>query len=369
MDAISMPDRRIDARFRIERAGSEGAGFTLDIALDLPGSGISALFGPSGCGKTTTLRALAGLEHAPGGHLRMKGDVWQDATTFVPTHRRPLGYVFQEASLFDHLDVRGNVEFGMKRVPQAERRVSLEQAVELLGIAHLMDRKTQTLSGGERQRVGIARALATSPRLLLLDEPLSALDAQRKSEVLPYLEKLHSELDIPMVYVSHALDEVARLADHLVLMDAGRVVASGDTQAMLTRLDLPLAHGDTASAIVQGHVIVHDASDHLTQVGFAGGSLLLTSTTARAAGEPVRLRVQARDVSITLEAQRDTSILNILPATVAGIEDDSPGQRMVALDVGGVRILARVTQRSAQALTLAQGQQVFAQIKGVAVLG
>jgi molybdate transport system ATP-binding protein len=355
---------RIDARFRIERAA-----FTLDVALDLPGSGISALFGPSGCGKTTTLRALAGLERTPAGHLHMKGEVWQDAATFVPTHRRPLGYVFQEASLFDHLDVRGNVEFGMKRVPAAARRVSLEQAVELLGIPHLMDRKPQTLSGGERQRVGIARALATSPRLLLLDEPLSALDAQRKAEVLPYLEKLHAELDIPMVYVSHALDEIARLADHLVLMDAGRVVASGDTQAMLTRLDLPLAHGDTASAIVEGRVMAHDAADHLTQVGFAGGSLLLTSTTARATGDAVRLRIQARDVSLTLQPQQDTSILNILPATVAGVEDDSPGQRMVALDVSGVRILARVTQRSAQTLALAPGQRVFAQIKGVAVLG
>ncbi len=355
---------RIDARFRIERAG-----FTLDVALDLPGSGISALFGPSGCGKTTTLRALAGLERAPAGHLHMKGEVWQGDATFVATHQRPLGYVFQEASLFDHLNVRGNVEFGMKRVPPAERRVSLEQAVELLGIAHLMDRKPQTLSGGERQRVGIARALATSPRLLLLDEPLSALDAQRKAEVLPYLEKLHAELDIPMVYVSHALDEVARLADHLVLMDAGRVVASGDTQAMLTRLDLPLAHGDTASAIVQGQIIAHDAADHLTQVGFSGGSLLLASATARATGEAVRLRIQARDVSITLRAQLDTSILNILPATVVGIEDDGPGQRMVALDVGGARLLSRVTQRSAMMLGIAPGQQVHAQIKGMAVLG
>ncbi|HSV50500.1 MAG TPA: molybdenum ABC transporter ATP-binding protein [Burkholderiaceae bacterium] len=361
----SLPQAQLLARFCIAYPG-----FALDVDLRLPGRGVSALFGPSGCGKTTCLRAIAGLERARGAYLEVSGEIWQDDAKgqFLPTHRRPLGYVFQEASLFAHLTVRGNVEYGMKRVPKAERRVSLAQAVDLLGIGPLMDRKPQALSGGERQRVGMARALATSPRLLLLDEPLAALDAARKADILPYLERLHSQLDIPVLYVSHALDEVARLADHLVLLDAGRVTASGPTRELLTRLDLPLAHGDTAGAVIEGTVQDHDAVDHLTRIAFDGGSLLLASTLARPIGQRVRLRVQARDVSLTLEAQSGTSILNILPAAVTSVSADSPGQAMVALDAGGVRLLARLTQRSVHTLQLAPGLPVHAQIKGVAVL-
>ena len=221
------PDTGIRARFKLDYSG-----FSLDVDLDLPGRGVTALFGHSGSGKTTLLRAIAGLEHAPGGTLSVNGDVWQDAATFRPTHRRPLGYVFQEASLFPHLDVRANLEFGQKRVPQAQRRVSLDQAVALLNIGHLLGRKPARLSGGERQRVGIARALATSPRLLLMDEPLAALDFALKQEILPYLERLHDELDIPVLYVSHAPDEVARLADHIVVMEGGRAVAAGVTERL-----------------------------------------------------------------------------------------------------------------------------------------
>lgn len=363
---------RILARFKMAYPG-----FALDVQLDLPGRGVSALFGPSGCGKTSCLRAMAGLERARGGFLQINGEVWQDEAhgRFLPCHQRPLGYVFQEASLFPHLTVRANVEYGMLRVPAAQRRVSLAQAVELLGISHLMERQPGTLSGGERQRVAMARALATSPRLLLLDEPLAALDAQRKAEILPYLERLHGQLDIPVLYVSHALDEVARLADHLVLLEAGRVAASGPTGELLTRLDLPLAHGDAAGAVIAGTVQGHDAVYHLSRVGFsegraqpAGGSLLLTSTVARPPGQPVRLRVQARDVSLTLQPQSGSSILNILPATVLALSEDSPGQTMVALDVGGARLLARLTQRSVEALALVPGLRVYAQIKGVAIL-
>ncbi|MGH6626592.1 MAG: molybdenum ABC transporter ATP-binding protein, partial [Burkholderiaceae bacterium] len=330
------------ARFHIAYPG-----FALDVDLDLPGRGVSALFGPSGCGKTTCLRAIAGLEHARGGFLQINGEVWQDDALgrFLPPHQRPLGYVFQEASLFAHLTVRGNVEYGMKRVPAPKRQVSLAQAVELLGIGHLMERRPAKLSGGERQRIAIARALATSPRLLLLDEPLAALDAQRKAEILPYLERLHSELDIPVLYVSHALDEVARLADHLVLLQAGHVSASGPTGELLTRLDLPLAHGDAAGAVIAGTVQGHDAHYHLSRVDFAGGSLQLASSAARPPGQAVRLRVQARDVSLALQPPSGSSILNILPATVAGMSEDSPGQTMVALDAGGARLLARLTQR------------------------
>ena len=210
----------IQARFRLERAG-----FTLDVDLDLPARGVTALFGHSGSGKTTLLRCIAGLERAPGGRLVVNGDVWQDGHQLRPTHQRPLGYVFQEASLFDHLSVMNNLRYGLRRVGGASAR-GLDQAVELLGIAHLLDRKPARLSGGERSRVGIARALAVGPKLLLMDEPLAALDLARKQEILPYLERLHRELDIPVVYVSHAPDEVARLADHIVAMDAGRALAS-----------------------------------------------------------------------------------------------------------------------------------------------
>ena len=347
-------------------------GFTLDVDLQLPGRGVTALFGPSGCGKTTCLRAIAGLERAQPGHVVVGGDIWQDDAHKIwrAPHERGLGYVFQEPSLFDHLSVRGNIDYGLQRTPVARRRVALEQAVELLGIGPLLGRRPAALSGGERQRVAMARALATSPRLLLMDEPLSALDSERKAEVLPYLERLHRTLDIPVLYVSHAIDEVARLAGHMVLMREGRVRAQGHTEELIVRLDLPLAHGDTAAAVIDGTVLQHDAADHVTTASFAQGlpPLQLVSPVAHTAGEAIRLRIQARDVSLALTAPTDTSILNILPATVMEVGDDSPGQRMVALNVGTTRLLARVTQRSAQALALAPGKAVFAQVKGIAIV-
>ncbi len=355
----------IAARLQLVRPG-----FTLDVDLRLPGRGVSALFGPSGCGKTTVLRSIAGLTRAQPGRVVVNGEVWQDDAHRVwrATHERALGYVFQEASLFDHLSVRGNIDYGLKRTPAARRSVAIDQAVDLLGIAHLMDRRPHALSGGERQRVAIARALATSPRLLLMDEPLAALDAQRKAELLPYLERLHQALEIPVLYVSHAIDEVARLAGHLVLMQDGRVLAEGSTSELIVRLDLPLAHGDAAAAVIDGTVQHYDQHDHIATVDFAGGQLLLVSPTARAPGDALRLRLQARDVSVALAPPSDTSILNVLPATVVAISPDSPGQCMVALDAGPTRLLARVTQRSAQALGLAPGLRVFAQVKGIAIV-
>jgi len=202
--------------------------FTLEVRQTLPAQGITAFFGPSGCGKTTLLRAIAGLERAQG-RVAMGDAAWQDDArgAFVPAHQRSLGYVIQEAALFPHLDVRRNLDYGLKRTRAEERRIPLDQVIELLGIGHLMQRRTTTLSGGERQRVAIARALATSPRLLLMDEPLAALDMQRKREVLPYLEGLQRELRLPILYVSHAIDEVSRLADHLLVMEEGRVRAAG----------------------------------------------------------------------------------------------------------------------------------------------
>lgn len=348
--------------------------FSLDVSLQLPGRGVTAIFGPSGSGKTTLLRCMAGLERAPGGKLSVNGEVWQDDEKadgkgmFKPVHTRSLGYVFQSANLFNHLSVQGNLDFGLRRIPLAERKVSLSQATELLGLETLLHRQPATLSGGERQRVAIARALATSPQLLLMDEPLAALDVERKAEVLPFLERLHTELSIPVLYVSHAPDEVARLADHLVLLSAGKVTASGPTRELMTRLDLPLAHGDAAAAIIDAVVTRVEPAYHLSHAEFSGGQVSLLNPLLKL-GQRVRVRVQARDVSLTLTRQEGTSVLNIFAATVTSISADSPGQAMLALDVGGSTLLARITQKSLEALDLQPGSPVFAQVKGVAVLG
>lgn len=346
------------------------ADFSLDVALALPGRGVTAIFGPSGCGKTSLLRSIAGLERASRGHLVVNGEVWQDdeKSIFRPVHERALGYVFQEASLFAHLSVQRNLDFGLHRVPLSQRRVSLEQAVELLGIEGLLQRQPGTLSGGERQRVAIARALATSPRLLLMDEPLASLDMHRKAEILPYLERLQAQLDIPVLYVSHAPDEVARLADHLVLLNAGRVTAVGPTRELMTRLDLPLAHGDSAAALIDATVMQLEPGYHLSHADFSGGRISLLNQSVKF-GQRLRVRIQARDVSLTLHRQAGTSVLNIFPVSVVSLSDDSPGQVMVSLDAGGSTLLARITQKSAEALQLQPGRQVYAQVKGIAVLG
>ena len=344
--------------------------FLLNVDVQLPGRGVSAIFGPSGSGKTTLLRCMAGLERAPGGFLSVNGEIWQDEANkiFKPVHKRSLGYVSQAANLFAHLSVQGNLNYGLKRIADVDRKVSLDLVVELLGVEQLLNRQPTTLSGGESQRVAIARALATSPQLLLMDEPLAALDVQRKADVLPYLERLHTELDIPVIYVSHAPDEVARLADHMVLMDAGRVTASGPTRQLMTRLDLPLAHGDAAAAIVDAVVTQVEPQYHLSHAEFAGGQISLLNPNLKI-GQQVRVRVQARDVSLTLTRQQGTSVLNIFAATVIAISDDSPGQVMVALSAGGATLLARISQKSLFALDLQPGSPVFAQVKGVAVLG
>jgi molybdate transport system ATP-binding protein len=354
----------IEAKLHLQRDN-----FALDVDLQLPGHGITALFGPSGCGKTTCLRAMAGLDRAQG-RVVVNGQVWQtDAQQqWLPTHQRALGYVFQEASLFPHLSARANVEYGLKRTPAARRKVQLEQAVELLGIGHLLDRSPATLSGGERQRIAIARALATSPQLLLMDEPLSALDAQRKAEVLPYLERLQRSLDIPVLYVSHAQDEVARLAHYVVLLQAGHVVAQGDTASILTQRDHPMGPAADAASLVQGRITHFDAQDHLSTVQFDGGELFITGAAERSQGAAVRLRVLARDVSVALQAPSGSSILNRVPATISALREDSPGHAMLTLQAGSTTLLARVSARSVRELGLQQGQPVIAQIKSVALL-
>lgn len=356
--------REIRARFCLERRD-----FRLDVDLTLPGRGVTALFGHSGSGKTTCLRAMAGLERSPGGLFTVDGEVLQDDAhgIFVPPHRRALGYVFQEASLFPHLSVRRNVEFGQKFVPADERRFDLDTVANLLGISGLLDRKPASLSGGERQRCAIARALLASPRLLLMDEPLAALDLKRKLEILPYLERLHDELQIPVIYVSHAPDEVARLADHLVLLNGGRVVASGPLTETLARADLPPAFADDAGVVIETIHAGREA-DNLSQLDFPGGCLHVGGRF-EAPGSRLRCRIHARDVSLALERPGASSILNLLPATVSAVAPiDTPGHVLVQLRVGPTPLLARITERSCRELAIAPGLPVWAQIKAVALL-
>ncbi len=353
----------IAARLRLQRSD-----FLLDVELALPGRGVSALFGPSGCGKTTVLRALAGLERAAG-RVALDEEVWQDDAMglFVPTHRRAIGYVIQEAALFPHLDVRGNLDYARRRAGAA--RVALDPLVELLGIGALMARKPDTLSGGERQRVAIARALAAGPRLLLMDEPLAALDAARKAELLPYLERLHRELALPIVYVSHAIDEVTRLAHQLVLIERGRVVAAGALGEVMARLDLPTARGESAGVVLDAVLAERDTQWQLVRLQVGEEMSVWARDPGLELGRTVRLRLLARDVSLTRAPQTGTSIGNQLRGTVESIaEDDHPALALVRVRVGISPVVARLTRRSAHALGLEAGMPVWAQVKTVALM-
>jgi molybdate transport system ATP-binding protein len=350
----------IHARFKLARAD-----FTLDVDTHFPSTGITALFGPSGSGKTTLLRCIAGLERADG-LLQINNETWQDDSRFVPTHQRPLGYVFQEASLFPHLSVRANLEYGYRRIKPTDCRVPLEQVIEWLGLANLLGRlDTHSLSGGERQRVAIGRALAASPRILLMDEPLAALDTSSRWEILPYLERLHRELMIPVIYVSHALDEVARLADHLLLLQTGRIIASGTLGETLARLDLPTAHLDDAGVVIEAIVALHDEAYQLSRLDFLGGNLWV-GHVPQAIGSKVRARVMARDVSINTVMPHGSSISNILAACISEIRDEGSDKVLVRMTIGESAVfLSRITRRSRDLLNLTIGMNVFAQVKSV----
>ena len=354
-------------RLVVQRAG----GFRLDVDLQLPPHGITALFGPSGSGKTTLLRCVAGLERAQEAHVEVDGACWDDTAQGIhrPAWQRPLGYVFQEASLFDHLTVAGNLAYAQRRSGAADvGGLGLEAATELLGIAHLLQRRPQALSGGERQRVAIARALATQPKLLLLDEPLAAIDHARRQEILPWLERVRDELRIPMLYVTHAASEMARLASTVVLLDEGNVAAHGPVTEVLGRLDTPLAQGDEAGAVLEGEIDARDARWHLARMRFDGGVLWLRDT-GLAPGTRVRVRVLARDVSLASEPAASSSIQNTLACTVDGIAPGvHPSQALVRLRCGSGWLLARVTARAVDALGLVPGSAVLAQVKAAGLV-
>lgn len=343
-------------------------GFRFQAAIDAPAAGVTGVFGPSGSGKTTLLRCLAGLERGARGKLQFLEETWQDDAqgVFVPTHRRAIGYVFQEARLFPHLSVRRNLAYGARRAPGGADPQRLARIVELLGLQPLLDRYPHQVSGGEQQRVAIGRALLTRPRLLLMDEPMASLDQARKAEIMPYLENLHRELTLPVIYVSHAMEEIARLSDTLVLIEKGAIRAAGPLHEVLPRLDLPLAHAEDAASVLDATVAGHDERFHLTEVAFAGGRLTVPRQ-ALPVGAPLRLMIHARDVSLALSYVADSSILNILEARVADIRQQEGGRTLVRLDVGGAPLLARITRKSCERMALATGRRIYAQIKSVAV--
>ncbi|MDJ0808396.1 MAG: molybdenum ABC transporter ATP-binding protein [Gammaproteobacteria bacterium] len=343
-------------------------GFTLDARGSLPARGINALFGESGCGKTTLLRSIAGLETGIEGQLLVHDECWFDSFQgrCVPAHRRSIGFVFQENSLFPHLNVHANLLYGWRRTPRKRRQKQPDQVIEMLGLEPLLLRNCTDLSGGERQRVAIGRALLNSPRLLLMDEPLSALDRRRKQEILPYLERLHAQAEIPIIYVTHDLEELVSVADHLSLMESGRIIRSGPIEEMLIDTGLSIATEENAGALLSAEVEAHDEQFKLTRLIFPGGSLTI-GRIDKPQGARVRLRIHAKDVSLAMERPGPTSILNILPATVLTLTPQGNSRVIVSLSVGESTLLARITRKSESVLQLRPGCKLFAQIKSVAL--
>lgn len=325
--------------------------FELDVDVKIPARGITGLFGESGSGKTTLLRCITGLEASTSEDDR-------------PTHKRSIGYVFQDPQLFPHLDVRRNIEFGLRRSPAP--KVEQKHVVEMLGLGDLLSRKPSELSGGEAQRVAMAAVLLRSPQLVLMDEPLASLDQRRKDELLPYLDRLHDELSVPMIYVSHSIDEISRLCDHLLLIDNGRIVASGELHDVLARLDIPMLSGRNAGTVFDATPERYDSDYDLTRFRFSGGELYVPGHYDSSTPN-LRLRVAASDVSICLTRPQKTTILNVLPATVDAIQVTGPSSDMVRLSMGNDFLLAQVTRRSVAALDLKEGDPVFAQVKSVTV--
>lgn len=356
------------ARLRLDRQR-----FTLDVDLDVPGRGVTAVFGPSGSGKSTLLRCLAGLEPDADGTVQAGAEVWQDRRrgVFVPPHRRGVGYVFQEADLFRHLNVRGNLRYAARRA--GERPVSWEDSVSGLGLEHLLDRDTNGLSGGERQRVAIARALLAAPRLLLLDEPVSAVDEVSRREILRYLDTLARRLAIPIIYVSHSLREVLRLADHMVWLVDGRSQRSGAPAEVVGDADFGAWQGDEAAVVVDA-VVRTDEEGNDTRFGLTllegPWGAIWARRQPHEPGASVRVQIRASDVSLALEREHHASILNQFPLEVLALNPEGPSEVLVTLarSAGAPVLLARISRLSCERLDLAPGAQVFARVKSVVVV-
>jgi len=346
----------------------ERGDFSLHAEFEIPARGVLGIFGHSGAGKTTLLRCIAGLENDARGQITLNREHWLTARRSTPAHRRNLGYVFQDGRLFPHKTVEKNLDYGIRRNrPRAAgNAIDPEHLLGLLAIGRLLQRKPHELSGGEKQRVAMARALLKNPDILLMDEPLASLDDSRKREILPYLERLHDELNIPMLYVSHSLPEVARLCDDMLVLAHGRVVFAGTTHAALVDAASPLSHARNAAAVLEGAVIEHDGHYKLTTLQTAAGNRLLVQS-ALAVGQKARLRIKANDVSLCLSRPAGTSILNILEGVVTERIDEDDGTVLLKVDCAGDELLVRISRLSYSALKLEQGTRVFAQIKSVAI--
>lgn len=354
--------------------------FTLDVDLTLPLTGVTAIFGHSGSGKTTLLRCIAGLTQAESGYLAVDQAIWQQAKRFLKPHQRPIGYVFQEPSLFPHLTARGNINYAIKRASSNHADFSIAKIQKILGIEHLLDRYPNELSGGEQQRIAIARALSIQPKLLLMDEPLASLDQARKKEILPYLERLKTDLDIPILYVSHSMDEVVRLADHAVVMEQGKATAQGSLKEVFSKLSLSGLEGEDIGVILEGKITGTDSQWHLNRFEFNKGLLWIrdgvkdnltqeSSATQQTVVKTARVRVLAKDISLARSNHEDSSILNRLAVEVADHKDDEdPSMSLVKLKAGNAFLIARITRKSFHQLALKPGDKVWAQIKSVALV-
>lgn len=330
--------------------------------------GLTAFFGRSGAGKTTLVNLIAGLSRPDQGRISVGERALFDSANQInlPPEQRRVGYVFQEDRLFPHLSVRGNLSYGERYVRRDQRRHGFDDVVALLDLGNLLDRRPDNLSGGERQRVAIGRALLTSPQLLLMDEPLASLDSARKSQILPFIERLRDDVGIPIIYVSHAIDEVVRLADTMVILDHGRTVAAGPVEEIMSRLDLrPLTGRHEAGAVFAVTVAGQDKTYGLTELAFTGGRLWVPGLS-QPLGHRLRMRVRARDVSLSLSRPVDSSILNILEGSVIEIGDGQGPQTDVLVDVG-TSLMARVTRKSVAAMNLQPGTRVYALVKAAAI--
>lgn len=355
----------LDVALRHRYAGRDG--FSLDAAFAMPEAGVTALFGPSGCGKSTILAAVAGLLRPDEGRIALEGVALLDTARglCLPPEARRCGVVFQDARLFPHLTVESNLRYGLRRAPREATGPGFEEVVALLGLSPLLARRPAALSGGERQRVALGRALLSRPRLLLMDEPLAALDTPRRAEVLPFLARLRDVARLPILYVTHALDEVDALADTLVLLEDGRVRAAGPLEALTARTDLPLAQRRDGGVVLGCVVLDHDAARGLTRLGFAGGAVVVP-LREEPPGTPLRLRLRARDVAVATQAPQGLSTSNALPCILAGIVPAGvPHEAFLRLDLGGSVILARVMQDTVARLGLHPGMALFALVKAV----
>lgn len=345
-------------------------GFLLDVSFETSGR-LTALFGPSGSGKTSIINLIGGLTRPDHGRIAIDGRVLADteARKFLPKHKRRIGYVFQDARLFPHMTVSQNLRYGRWFTPAAERYNDMGHLVEMLGIGHLLDRRPDRLSGGEKQRVAIGRALLSSPRLLLMDEPLAALDDARKAEIMPYIERLRDEIGVPIVYVSHSLGEVARLATDIVVLAEGKVAASGATSDIVQRLDLlPEAERREGGAVLDMSIADQDSAFGITVLRSAAGEIRMASVEGTI-GEAVRVRIRARDVIVATERPTGLSALNILAGVIVDIAGDAGWLADIRIDCGGQTVVARITRQSVQALGLHEGQEVFAVVKTVSFDG